>query len=323
MTPTDWTDRPVLVTGATGLLGRSLVANLLERGAAVVILRRDQRPVGVLDWLDLVDVVQGMIEDADTVERAVHEYEVEVVFHLAAQTIVGVANHSPVATFEANVRGTWNLLEACRTAPHVKAVLNASSDKAYGTADALPYTEETPLRGRHPYDVSKSCADLIATSYHNTYGLPVCTTRCGNLFGPGDLNWSRIVPGTIRSLLRDIRPVVRSDGSNLRDYLFVQDAVEGYLTLAEAMLAKVPGVVGEAFNLSLGQPQSVLQIVSRITAAVGSDIEPDVLNQAVGEIHDQFLSPTKACEVLGWSAGIGLDEGLRRTVEWYRAHLGL
>ena len=313
----------MLVTGATGLLGRSLVANLLERGAAVVILRRDQRPVGVLDWLDLVDVVQGMIEDADTVERAVHEYEVEVVFHLAAQTIVGVANHSPVATFEANVRGTWNLLEACRTAPHVKAVLNASSDKAYGTADALPYTEETPLRGRHPYDVSKSCADLIATSYHNTYGLPVCTTRCGNLFGPGDLNWSRIVPGTIRSLLRGIRPVVRSDGSNLRDYLFVQDAVEGYLTLAEAMLAKVPGVVGEAFNLSLGQPQSVLQIVSRITAAVGSDIEPEVLNQAVGEIHDQFLSPTKACEVLGWSAGIGLDEGLRRTVEWYRAHLGL
>jgi CDP-glucose 4,6-dehydratase len=264
-----------------------------------------------------------MIEDADTVKRAVHEYEVDVVFHLAAQTIVGVANHSPVATFEANVRGTWNLLEACRTAPHVKAVLNASSDKAYGTADALPYTEETPLRGQHPYDVSKSCADLIATSYHNTYGLPVCTTRCGNLFGPGDLNWSRIVPGTIRSLLRGVRPVVRSDGSNLRDYLFVQDAVEGYLVLAEAMLAGAPGVVGEAFNLSLGQPQSVLQIVSRVAAAVGSDIEPDVLNQAVGEIHHQFLSPTKACDVLGWSAGIGLDEGLRRTVDWYRAHVGV
>ena len=260
----------------------------------------------------------GELEDASSLERAVRDHEVDVVFHLGAQAIAGEGTRAPLATFETNIRGTWQLLDVCRHSSSVRAVVCASSDKAYGPATSLPYTEDTPLRGRTPYEVSKSAADLIASAYHATYGLPVCVTRCGNLFGPGDLNWSRIVPGTLRALLSGQPPTIRTDGRNLRDYIFVGDAVDAYLRLAQAMLAGRDAVVGEAFNFSLGQPLSVRDMVQRISDAAGIDIAPVILNEPTAEVADQYLSSAKAAAVLGWTPQIGLDEGLRRTVPWYR-----
>lgn len=317
-----WSDRPVLVTGASGLLGSWLTETLLQHGARVTILLRDQVPRSRLvteRLIERVQVVRGELENANDCLRAINEYEIDTVFHLGAQTIVGTASRSVVSTFEANIRGTWNLLEAVRACGDlVKRVVVASSDKAYGTHDQLPYTEESPLQGLYPYDVSKSCADLITLSYHHTFRLPVAITRCGNLYGAGDLNWSRIVPGTIRSALRGERPIIRSDGKLLRDYFYVEDAVLAYLCLAEQLEEK--GLQGEAFNFGTGEPTSVLELVRAILRAVGrDDLEPDVQNIARYEIPAQWLDPNKARRMLAWEPRYTLDEGLQRTVQAYRA----
>jgi CDP-glucose 4,6-dehydratase len=318
----DWSGRRVFVTGATGFVGSWLTKALLRRGAQVVVLIRDlddQSELVRSGAIRRVTVVNGCLEDIAALERAVNEHECDTVFHLAAQAIVGAALRNPLPTFESNIRGTYNLLEVCRVhSGLVNAVVVASSDKAYGDHDELPYTEEHELIGRHPYDVSKSCTDLIATSYHHTYGLPVAIARCGNVYGGGDLNWSRIVPGTIRSLLRRERPVLRSDGTMIRDYFYVEDAVAAYLALAEQIGR--PGVAGGAFNFSTEQPVTVNQIVATIQNVMDArDLAPLVLNTAKAEIKAQALSAAKARRVLGWSAGHDLTAGLRKTADWYRA----
>jgi len=319
-----WQDRPTLITGATGLLGGWLVRQLLELGADVVCLVRDWVPQCELvrgQLIERVRVVRGNVCDQSLLERALGEYEIDTVIHLAAQTIVGIANRNPVSTFETNVLGTWALLEACRRSPTVKQIVLASSDKAYGEHETLPYDEETPLQGRHPYDVSKSCADLIAQSYAATYDLPVVITRCGNFYGGGDLNWNRIVPGTIRSVLRGQRPVIRSDGHYVRDYFYVEDGAAAYILLAER-LAENPDLRGQAFNFSNETQVTVLQIVERILALMGSGLEPDVRNEASNEIRRQYLSAAKARRVLGWQPLFTLEEGLQRTIAWYKEFLG-
>lgn len=319
-----WRDRPVLVTGATGLVGGWLVRRLVEHGADVTCLVRDWVPRSLLlrpgGEGERVKLVRGDVRDRDLMERACGEHEIDTVFHLAAQTIVGVANRNPVSTFEANVAGTWSTLEACRRSPTVKAVILASSDKAYGDQPILPYDESTPLQGTHPYDVSKSCADLIARAYAVSYGLPVAITRCGNFYGGGDLNWNRIIPGTIRSVLRGQRPVIRSDGTFIRDYFYVEDGAQAYMVLAEALAGR-PGLAGEAFNFSNELQVTVLELVRQVLREMGSELEPEVRNEASNEIKHQYLSAEKARRELGWSPAYGLDEGLRRTIEWYRGFL--
>lgn len=320
-----WSGRRVLVTGATGMVGSWLVKDLLARDAHVVALVLDLDPQSELVRSGDVErcaVVNGALEDIASVERAVTLHEVDTVIHLGAQTLVGVAHRAPLATWESNVRGTYNLLEVCRRHEDlVRRVVVASSDKAYGEADTLPYTEATPLAARHPYEVSKAVGDLIAQSYHHTYGLPVTVARCGNIYGGGDLNWSRIVPGTIRSLLRDERPVLRSDGTFVRDYLYVRDAAAAYADLADALDGG--DAAGRAFNFSDESPLTVMELVSAITRLMGRNgVEPIVLDEAVGEIHDQVLSAAEARSVLGWQAQHTLDEGLTETIEWYRTYLG-
>jgi CDP-glucose 4,6-dehydratase len=320
-----WRDRPTLVTGATGLVGGWLVRELVECGADVVCLVRDWVPGSEIvrsKLLDRVKTVRGDIRDRDLVERTLGEYEIDTVFHLAAQTIVGIANRNPVSTFESNVQGTWNVLEAARRSPLVKAVVVASSDKAYGAQEHLPYSEATPLEGRHPYDVSKSCADLIAQAYGSTYGLPIAVTRCGNFYGGGDLNWNRIVPGTIRSVLRGERPVIRSDGRFVRDYFYVEDGAACYLLLAERLLAKCDGLRGQAFNFSNEIQVTVSELVNLILEKMESSLEPDIRNEASNEIRHQYLSAGRAREQLGWRPLFTLDEGLTRTIAWYRDFLG-
>ena len=313
----------MLVTGATGLLGGWLVKCLRDAGAAPVCLVRDWVPDAEAirsGLLSHVTVVRGDVRDAALLDRVVNEYEVDTVIHLAAQAVVGIANRNPIPTLETNVAGTWNVLDACRRNPTVRQIVVASSDKAYGACGDLPYTERTPLQGRFPYDVSKSCADLIAQSYAATFHLPVAITRAGNLFGGGDLNWSRIVPGTIRSLLDGERPIVRSDGLFLRDYFYVEDAAAAYMLLAER-LATDPAVRGQAFNFSYGSPLTVLDLVRRIIAAVGVDVEPQVRNETRHEIVEQYLDACRARDELGWAPVYDFDEGLRRTVAWYREFL--
>ena len=319
-----WDGRSVFVTGASGLLGSTLVEELCERGARVTCLVRDWVPQSRLFAEDLAQrasLVHGELEDLDTTLRALNEYEVETVFHLGAQTIVGTASRSPLSTFESNIKGTWVLLEACRQLPKlVKRVLIASSDKAYGAHDKLPYTEDAALVGRFPYDVSKSCADLISFSYFHTYRLPVAVTRCGNLYGGGDLNWNRLVPGTIRSLVRGERPLIRSDGTFVRDYFYVRDAVDAYLTLAERM--HEPAFHGEAFNFGTEQPLSVVELVALISKLMQrTDLPPVIQNEASHEIPKQFLDCSKARARLDWRPRRTLDQGLRETIEWYRAAL--
>jgi len=314
-----WCDRPVLVTGATGLLGSWLVKRLLESGADVVCLVRDRVPQSELvrsGTLERVKVVRGDVCDGELDERVLGEYEIDTVFHVAAQAIVPIANRNPVSTLQTNVAGTWTLLEACRRSPLVKQIVLASSDKAYGDQEKLPYDEKTPLEGRHPYDVSKSCADLIAQAYATTYGLPVAITRCGNFYGGGDLNWNRIVPGTIRSLLRGERPIIRSDGTPIRDYFYVEDGAAAYMLLAERM-AGDPALRGQPFNFSNELQVSVLELVERVLAQAGSKLRPEILDQASNEIRHQYLSAEKARRVLGWKPLFTLDEGLRRTIAWY------
>jgi len=322
---TFWRNRPVLVTGASGLVGSWVVTRLLDLGAEVVCLVRDWVPTSQFVKSGAAEravIVRGDISDQPLLERTLGEYEIDTVIHLAAQTIVGIANRNPISTFEANIQGTWVLLEACRRSPRVKQIVVASSDKAYGDQEILPYTEDTPLQGLHPYDVSKSCADLITQTYAHTYDLPVAITRCGNFYGGGDLNWNRIVPGTIRSLLHGERPVIRSDGSFVRDYFYVEDGVDAYLLLAER-LAIQPELRGEAFNFSNEIQITVLDLVKRITTIMGSDLQPDVRNEASNEIKFQYLSADKAREWLNWEPTYTLDDGLRHTIDWYRAYFGL
>lgn len=318
-----WRDRPVLVTGATGLLGGWLVRQLVSEGAAVTALVRDWVPQSTLlstDLLQQVMVVRGDARDQHLLERAMGEYEVDTVFHLAAQTIVGVANRNPVSTLDTNIRGTWSLLEAARRSPLVKAVVTASSDKAYGAHEKLPYDETAPLQGEHPYDASKSAADLIARMYAVTFGVPVVITRCGNFYGGGDLNWNRLVPGTIRSALKGERPVIRSDGTLVRDYFYVEDGAAAYLQLAEA-LHRRPELKGEAFNFSNELQVDVLALAKRILGRMNSPLEPDVRDDAAHEIQHQWLSAAKARRELGWKPKFTLDEGLDRTIAWYREFL--
>jgi CDP-glucose 4,6-dehydratase len=319
-----WANRRVLVTGATGMVGSWLVKHLLGAGAHVVALVLDLDPQCELvrsGDLDRCAVVNGRLENVATLERAVTLHETDTVFHLGAQTIVGVAHRAPLGTWEANVRGTYNLLEVCRRhADLVERVVVASSDKAYGVSDALPYTEETPLAAQHPYEVSKAAADLIAQAYHHTYGLPVAIARCGNIYGGGDLNWSRIVPGTIRSLLREEPPVLRSDGTFVRDYLYVRDAAAAYVALADAVGRD--GVDGSAFNFSDERPLTVLALVGEIAERMGKqELEPVVLDSAVGEIRDQVLSAQRAREMLGWRPGHDLACALDETIAWYADYL--
>lgn len=309
----------MLVTGATGLLGSWLTAELVARGAVVTALVRDHVPFSLLYELGLdarINAVRGELENYALMERILAEYDVDTVFHLAAQTQVLVANRTPLSTFEANIRGTYLLLEACRRHPRLKAMIVASSDKAYGSAEVLPYDEDTPLRGAHPYDVSKSCADLIANTYARCYDLPVAITRCGNLYGGGDLNFDRIIPGTIRSAYYGDAPVIRSDGTPIRDYFYVRDAVAAYLLLAEKMLAGE--VRATALNFSNELQITVLELTRRILAALGrEDLQPVILGHNRGEIKNQWLSAKKARELLGWAPRYSLDEALAETVQWY------
>lgn len=323
-TASPWNGRVVFVTGSSGFLGSWLTDALVEGGAHVVGLVRDEQPaIGLRPYTRQATIrtVHGSLEDLPLLERSLNEYAIDTVFHVAAQALVTVANRNPLSTFEANIRGTWHLLEACRRSPLVGRIVLASSDKAYGAHDALPYHEELPLRGRHPYDVSKSCADLIATAYHATYGLPVCVTRCGNLFGGGDLNFDRLIPGTIRSLLGGERPVIRSDGKMVRDYVFVEDAARAYLLLAERMEQDAT-LHGQAFNFGLETPVSVLDLTQRLMRMVGrQDLQPVVLDEARAEIETQYLSAAKARRVLQWSPSHDLDGGLEKTIAWYRQYL--
>ncbi len=310
----------VLVTGATGFLGFWLTQALVERGVRVVALVRDRdfhSPFFSTDLWKKVHIVQGDLEQYAALDRAINEFETDTVFHLAAQTIVGTALRSPLATFESNIRGTYHLLEACRNHRDiVQRIVIASSDKSYGSSPILPYTEEMPLRGAHPYDVSKSCADLISHTYAQTYRMPVVVARCGNLFGGGDFHWSRLIPGTIRALRRGERPVIRSDGSYTRDYLHVDDAVEAYLQLAH--YASQEAIRGQAFNFGPNEPYSVLQIVNTLRKLMHrTDLDPIIQNGAVSEIKDQSLDSTKAREWLNWQPRLSLEEGLEKTVRWY------
>jgi CDP-glucose 4,6-dehydratase len=322
---TFWLDRPTFVTGGTGLVGSWLVKQLVNAGADVVCLVRDWIPQSELvrtGLFERVKIVRGDIREQATLERALGEFEIDTVIHLAAQTIVTIANRNPISTFESNIAGTWNLMEACRRSPRVKQIVVASSDKAYGDQDDLPYSEDTPLQGQHPYDVSKSCADLIARTYAVSYDLPVAITRCGNFYGGGDLNWNRIIPGTIRSILRSQRPVIRSNGKYVRDYFYVEDGAAAYMLLVE-QLAERPELKGEAFNFSNEIQMTVGQIVEKLLTLMGSSLQADIRNEVNNEILHQYLSADKARTQLGWKPLFNLEQGLKLTVDWYKNFMGI
>tara|TARA_Y100000034_G_C6901367_1_gene416984 strand:- start:2064 stop:3098 length:1035 start_codon:yes stop_codon:yes gene_type:complete len=313
-----WKDKIVFITGATGFLGSWTAKILSDYGAKVVCLVRDGVPESNFYKLKLdknVTVVNGDFNDFDLVDRTINEYEVDTVFHIGAQTIVSIANRNPVPTLKSNILGTINVLEACRNNKTVKRIVIASSDKAYGTSEKLPYDETTPLRGEHPYDVSKSCVDLISNMYYKTYGLPVCVTRCGNLYGPGDLNFNRIVPGIIRDIYNKREPVIRSDGTLVRSYFFVKDAVHAYIRLAEKMDDEK--IRGESFNFSTDDKTSVLELVNMLISAAGSDLKPRILNEVKNEIAAQYLSSEKAKNLLQWSPKYRIEDCLKETVDWY------
>lgn len=317
-----WLDRPTLITGVTGLVGGWLATRLLEHKAQVVCLIRDHMP-GSHFMKHRLDsqamIVQGDVRDQELLERVLGEYEIQTVLHLAAQTIVPIANRNPVSTFETNIKGTWSLLEACRRSPKIEQIIIASSDKAYGEAQHLPYREETPLNAIYPYDVSKACGDMIARCYAATYKMPVAITRCGNFYGPGDLNWNRIIPGTIRSFLLEQSPVIRSDGSLVRDYMYIDDGISAYMTLAEAMSTD-RSLHGESFNFSTQNGLAVRDIVSKLQGIMNSQVDPVYLQQGSGEIQAQTMSAQKARTQLSWSPVVAIDEGLQKTVEWYKAY---
>jgi CDP-glucose 4,6-dehydratase len=318
-----WNNKNILVTGATGLLGPWLVRKLLEKKSNVIILARDFVPDSLFFNGDLhkkVLIAWGDLLDFHLIQRVLNEFNIDTILHLGAQAIVGYANRSPLSTFKSNIEGTWNLLENCRMSPWVKKIIIASSDKAYGEQNNLPYKENTPLEGRHPYDVSKSCADLIAQSYFHTYQLPVCITRCGNFFGPGDLHFNRIIPGTIKSLINNKSPIIRSDGTFIRDYIYVKDVADAYICLAEQMERKE--IIGQCFNFSTDQPYSVIDIVEIIKKLMNKEnIKSIIQNQACNEIHKQHLCSQKAKKLLQWNPAYGINQGLIATIAWYKEFL--
>jgi len=320
-----WKRRNVFVTGATGLLGPWLIKELLDQQANVFALVRDRIPDSRFFTLDIasqVNIVYGDLSDIFLLQRVLNEYDIEAVFHLGAQAIVGIANRSPLSTFQSNIEGTWNLLESCRLSPWVKKIVVASSDKAYGPQEILPYTEDTPLQGKFPYDVSKSCADLIAQSYFHTYQVPVCVTRCGNFFGGGDLHFNRIIPGTIKAILNGQAPEIRSNGLFIRDYIYVKDVADAYLTLAEKM--DDSSIIGQSFNFSTDKPYNVIEIVQEILELMNAHyLVPIIKNNTSHEIPAQHLNSSKAEKLLGWKAKYGVKRGLSETIEWYRKFLSL
>lgn len=324
LSPMTWSNRPVFVTGGAGLVGNALVDELVGLGASVVVLVRDDVPSPLQEWnpsMAKVTKVHGKLEDQALMERILGEYDIKTVFHLAAQAIVGVANRNPISTFESNIQGTWSLLEACRRSPLVTEVVVASSDKAYGEQPVLPYTEDMPLLARNPYDVSKACTDMLAQSYAYTYGMNAAISRCGNFFGEGDFNWSRIVPGTIRSIVRNEPPVLRSDGTLIRDYFYVRDGAHAYRVLAEHLAANPDKIRGEAFNFSTDQEVSVIDLTNMLLKLMGSDLKPVIQNNAPNEILKQNLSSAKARKELGWTPQYTLEDGLKRTIAWYENFL--
>lgn len=315
-----WSGKSVLVTGATGLVGSWLVQELLLQKAQVSCLVWDADPASELISSKLIEqtlVINGDLADVSACEKAISSSNCEYVFHLGAQTIVGEAIQDPIRTFRSNIQGTWNLLDSIRNSKTpIKSVVVASSDKAYGTANSLPYKEDFPLHGDGPYDVSKTCTDLLAQSYATTYGLPITVARCGNIYGGGDLNWSRIVPGTIKSLLMEETPVLRSDGTFIRDYVHVDDIVGAYLFLAEQTEAR--NIQGEAYNFSRDEPLSVLDIYREVcSVVVGKYVEPKILSTTMAEIKDQHLDSSKAREELGWKSTVTLEKGITKTFDWY------
>jgi len=316
----NWQNKNVLVTGATGLLGPYLIKDLISKSANVFSLVRDLNPYSLffVDGLDKkTTVITGNLLDINLIQRVINEFNINIVFHLGAQAIVKFANRSPISTFKSNIEGTWNLLESCRLSPWVEKIIIASSDKAYGSQEILPYTEKMPLQGKHPYDVSKSCADLIAQSYFHTYKLPICVTRCGNFFGGGDLHFNRIIPETIKSVLNDENPIVRSDGKFIRDYIYVKDVSDAYIKLAEKMDSE--NLAGECFNFSTDKPYSVIEIVDIILKLMdATHLKPIIQNNARNEIYEQSLCSEKAMELLSWNSKYGVCEGLKETINWYK-----
>ncbi len=314
-----WKDKHIFVTGATGFLGSWITKYLVDNGANVTVLVRDKvfnSNFFILKLQEHVNIVDGALEDYEVISRTLNEYEIDTCFHVAAQPIVSVAIREPRATFESNIRGTWNVLDAARKCETIKRVVVASSDKAYGDHEALPYHEDVMLKGHFPYDVSKACADMLARSYFHTYGLPVGVTRCGNLYGPGDLNFSRIVPGTFRSIIKDENPIIRSDGTFKRDYFYIHDAVDAYLTLARGLDRKE--IHGKAFNFAPQKPLTVLEVLNKMIEISGkTHLRPIILNQAKSEIKSQYLACEKAKELFGWAQKYTIDEGLRVTYQWY------
>jgi len=317
-----WKGRRVLITGYAGFLGSWLTKQLLELDADVVgldIRRKEASPILKDAILDL-KCIKADVADLKMVRKIINKHKPEIIFHLAAQAIVGEAVNLPVRTFKSNIEGTWNILEACRGNKFVEAIVVASSDKAYGSHKTLPYRENMPLQGNFPYDVSKSCADLLAYTYFKTYNLPVCVTRCGNIFGPGDLHFSRIVPDTIRSFIKDRRFIIRSDGLFTRDYIYVEDVSRGYILLAEKMRKKK--LYGESFNFSNEKPLNVIKLFEKIVNVAGDyNLKPKILNRAKYEIRHQYLCAQKARKILGWKPAYNLETGLKISIDWYRNFL--
>ncbi len=316
-----WKNSKVLVTGADGFIGSHVAKALIEKGSEVATIVRDIKKESNIDVLGLkkdINIVHGDLINYTDCERAINEYDVDFCFHIAAQAIVGHANRSPLSTFESNIKGTWNILEACRLSKTIKGLIIASSDKAYGQQKKLPYTEDSPLNGYFPYDASKVCAEILAKSYFMTYSLPLAITRSANTYGPADMNLSRIIPDVITMLLKNKVPVIRSDGTPERDYMYIKDAVAAYLILAENLHKKE--VLGEAFNFGTGKPISVLALYKKIISLMGKKVEPKILGEAKNEIDRQYLDSKKAKKVLGWEAKYSLDEGLKETIEWYKKY---
>jgi CDP-glucose 4,6-dehydratase len=314
-----WNQKKVFVTGATGFIGGNLTRELLNQGAQVVTIMRDDLPTNTLRMLgifDQVTIVRGDLADIQLLSRTLNEYGISFCFHLAAQALVGVAASGPLDTFETNIRGTYNLLEACRGSKYLKGVVVASTDKAYGVHQELPYNEDMPLLGLYPYDASKACADILTRSYSLTYGLPAAVTRNANIYGPGDMNFSRLIPDAIRSALLNRALEIRSDGLMERDFMYVDDAINGYLLLAESLSR--PEIAGQAFNFGTQQPISVLDLCVKIQNISGSDLAPRVLNTAKYEIPKQFLDTGKARRLLGWNLKHTLEDGLKKSIHWYR-----
>lgn len=313
-----WKNKKVFITGYEGFLGSWLSKALINEGARVIGLDRVyQRPKSILKGLRAsIICIKGDVSDLALVKKIINKYKPPVIFHLAAEAIVGKANKNPVKTFKSNIQGTWNILESCRDGNFIKGLIIASSDKAYGSHKNLPLTEDMPLQGIYPYDVSKSCADRLAIAYYHTYKVPVCVTRCGNVYGPGDLNFSRIVPDAVQSILRKKKFIIRSDGKFTRDYVYVEDIVRGYILLAEKMEGLK--LYGQTFNFSNEKPITVLSLFKKIVQAFGKKVpKPEILNKAKYEIRHQYLSAKKAKSILGWKPECTLERGLKKTIDWY------